>query len=400
MQFELVELSKLNPAKYNPRKIDDRQLSGLKESIKKFGFIDPIIVNKKNNVIVGGHQRAKVAESLGINEVPVSWVDLSLSEEKALNVALNSHTISGEYDKDILPDLLKEIKDDLPDLFDDLNFDDFDVELPEVEILDPQTDEDEVPEVENPITRRGDIWLLGKHRLMCGDSTMIDDVEKLMAGEKADMVFTDPPYGMFLDTDYSDMKGWAQGKKYKPVAGDNEDFSDDLINTIFTFSYVKEMFIWGADYFAELIPDKNMGSWLVWDKRVDESKDAMYGSCFELCWSKNKHKREFLRYMWAGFMGDKEARNRVHPTQKPTEMIVGMFDKWCKDLTKCVDLYGGSGSTMLACEKTNKHNYTMELDEYYCDVIINRWQNYTGKKATLESTGQTYEELKKERENV
>ena len=145
------------------------------------------------------------------------------------------------------------------------------------------------------------------HRLMCGDSTSITDVEKLMNGNKADMVFTDPPYGMNLDTDYSSMKseifkGWIGGKKYEQ--GMVDDFSPEMISTILTiFGYVKEIFLWGADYFAELLPNKNDGSWVVWDKRAngdddlekDLSSDKMYGSCFELCWSKNKHKRDIAR---------------------------------------------------------------------------------------------------------
>jgi hypothetical protein len=125
MEVSKIEVSKLNPAKYNPRKINDRQLSGLKESLKKFGFVDPVIVNKRNMVIVGGHQRCKAAEELGMDKVPVTFVDLSPSEEKALNVSLNSPTISGEYDMDILPELLNEIEDTEPLLFDTLNMEDF-----------------------------------------------------------------------------------------------------------------------------------------------------------------------------------------------------------------------------------------------------------------------------------
>lgn len=158
------------------------------------------------------------------------------------------------------------------------------------------------------------------HRLLCGDSTCSDTVAKLMNGEKADMVFTDPPYGMFLDTDYSKIKpnsekakqfslakGETTNKKYSQVIGDHEDFTPQLINTIFAcFPDTKEIFIWGADYFAELLPNKNDGSWIVWDKRSNDdgsNLDEIFGSCFELCWSKNKHKRDIARVKYAGLFG-------------------------------------------------------------------------------------------------
>tara|TARA_R100000773_G_scaffold7095_1_gene7208 strand:- start:198 stop:860 length:663 start_codon:yes stop_codon:yes gene_type:complete len=214
-----------------------------------------------------------------------------------------------------------------------------------------------------------------------------------MDNKKADMVFTDPPYGMYLNADYSSLKTSLQmfkdkktkgGKKYDNVIGDNDDFKPDLINTIFAnFNYCKEIFLWGADYYSELLPDKNSGSWIVWDKRLDESADKMFGSCFELCWSKNKHKREIARVKWAGIFGlEKEHdKSRFHPTQKPTLLVEYFFDKWCKDFLTVVDLYGGSGSTLIAAERTNKHAYLMELDPKYCDVIVKRWEDFTGNKA-------------------
>jgi len=244
----------------------------------------------------------------------------------------------------------------------------------------------------------GKLILKSRHRVMCGDSTSIDAVEKLMDGEKADMVFTDPPYGMFLNTDYSDMdskfKGSDGGNKYDKVIGDNEDFDPALINTVFAnFPDCKEVFLWGADYYAEHLSDKNKGSWVVWDKRGDESADKMFGSTFELCWSKARHKRMLARVKWAGIFGmEKEHdKKRCHPTQKPVALVDWFFDYY--SLSKAinvVDLYGGAGSTLLSCEKAGKHCFMMELSPAYCDVIIKRFQEYTGKEAVLESTGETY----------
>ena len=255
------------------------------------------------------------------------------------------------------------------------------------------TDEDAVPDVpEEPETVEGDIWVLGNHRLMCGDSTSIDAVDKLMDGALADMVFTDPPYGMFLDADYSDMnskfKGSTGGKKYENVIGDHEDFKPELIQNIFTsFDYCKEIFLWGADYYADLLPDRNAGSWVVWDKRGDESADKMYGSTFELCWSRTRHKRMLARVKWAGIFGiEKEHdKKRCHPTQKPVELVEWFFDYYSMQKKRViVDLFGGSGSTLLACEKTHRNCYMMELDPKYCDVIKKRWEDFTGQKAILE----------------
>lgn len=187
MQVVNYKTDSINPSKYNPRNITDQELSGLKESIKRFGFIDPLIVNikKKNNVLIGGHQRLKVAELLKMEFVPVVEVSLSISEEKALNVALNSPTISGSFDEGILNMLLIEIKEDDPDLFDDLNFGEFDFDLDFDNDDNNQSDSeaDNIPDVEQNEydVQLGDTWILGNHRLRCGDSTKIEDVEKLMS---------------------------------------------------------------------------------------------------------------------------------------------------------------------------------------------------------------------------
>jgi DNA modification methylase len=273
------------------------------------------------------------------------------------------------------PDLLDKWGLDLPDMFEE----------------EPEAEEDDfaVPEggIETNIVL-GDLFEIGEHRLLCGDSTDSDQVAKLMNGQKADMVFTDPPYGMKLDADYSGMKseifkGGIGGKKYDNVKGDHEDFTEELINTIFAcFNDCKEIFIWGADYFAELLPNKNDGSWVVWDKRAngnddiaeDKSSDKMCGSTFELCWSKNKHKRDIARVKWAGIFGmpSQDTKGRVHPTQKPIELANWFFNKWGKDNDLVADLYLGGGTTMVASHQLNRKCYGMELDPKYCQVIIDR----------------------------
>lgn len=258
-----------------------------------------------------------------------------------------------------------------------------------------QENEFEIEPPKEPKSKLGDIYSLGRHRLMCGDSTDKATVELLMNGNKADMVLSDPPYGMFLDTDFSNIKGsmksigrknHTKGNKYDKVIGDNEDFTPELITTFFeNFAYCKEMFLFGADFFAEILPNKNEGSWLVWDKRKESQADAI-GSEFELCWSKSKHKRRMLRHDWFGFLSSQngaDARNRVHPTQKPITLLVDIIEQWGNRCNNIVDLYGGSGSTLIACEQLNRNCYMMELDPKYIDVIIERWEQFTGEKAIL-----------------
>ncbi len=379
MNIELIEINKLKPATYNPRQISTKQYKDLKQSIEKFGLVDPIITNK-DFTIIGGHQRYKICKELKHKQIDCVVLDLSKEEERELNIRLNKNT--GEFDMDILANEF-----DIDNLV-DWGFKHIDLDINIDKITEGNTEDDHIPEVKESRVKLGDVWQLGKHRLMCGDSTKESDVDKLMNGEKADMVFTDPPYGMNLDTDYTDMnskfKGSKGGNKYNKVIGDNNDFKPELITTIFkNFDYCKEVFIWGADYFAEYIENKNNGSWIVWDKRLDESADKMYGSCFEMCWSKNKHKREIARIKWAGIFGmEKEHdKKRVHPTQKPMLLTEWFFNKWGKGLSIIVDLYLGSGSTLIACEKTNRICYGMELDTKYCDVIIERWEQFTGQKA-------------------
>lgn len=206
-----------------------------------------------------------------------------------------------------------------------------------------------------------------------------------------DIVITDPPYGMKLDTDFSSMKSTmadTQGGVYEKVLGDNDDFDPSLIRTIFdNFKKVEEVFVWGADYFAELIPDRNKGNFLVWDKtggtELNLAYDEMYGSNFELCWSKVHHKRAIMRVMWKGWFGlsNQDTKKRIHPTQKPVGVVTWILDHFDKAKGTVADIYGGSGTTLIACEQTGRRCLMMELDPHYCDVIIKRWEDFTGKKA-------------------
>lgn len=407
------DLDSLEKIQGDLKELTPENYEKLKKQILELGFIAPFFIWENNNKFkcIDGHQRLATLTSMreeGIS-MPAKFPCVSieaknLKEAKRMVLAVSSNY--GTMTTLGLEGFMKGLDMNLEECASNFTFDavDFDIMAKEVpfEHLDPVEGEDDAPEVQpDPVAKRGDVWLLGSHRVMCGDSTMIDDVEKLMNGEKADMVFTDPPYGMFLNADYSSMeskfKGSLGGNKYDQVIGDNDDFVPELIQTVFTnFSECKEVFLWGADYYMELLPERNDGSWIIWDKRLDDSADKMFGSCFEMCWSKARHKRNIARVKWAGIFGmeTQDTKKRCHPTQKPIEIIIWFFENInLSKMVSVVDLFLGSGSTLIACEKTNRKCYGMEIDERYVDVIIKRWQKFTEKEATLESTGQTYNEL-------
>lgn len=387
-----ANVNDLIPYARNSRTHSDEQVIQIAASIREFGFTNPVLIDKDKGIIAG-HGRVMAAKKLGLKEVPCivadGWTD---AQKKAYIIADNKLALNAGWDNALLALEFAELQE----LGFDLSLTGFTAQ--EIEAINPLdvvglTDEDAAPDApETPVTVLGDVWLLGDHRLMCGDSTDAGSVALLMDGQKADMVFTDPPYGMSLDADYSSMdskfKGSKGGNKYENVKGDHDDFTPELISTVFAcFDYCKEIFLWGADYYAEHLPDKNLGSWVVWDKRGDESADKMYGSTFELCWSKARHKRMMARVKWAGIFGmEKEHdKKRCHPTQKPVDLVCWFFDYFSmKDKKVIVDLFGGSGSTLIACEKTGRHCRMMELDPKYCDVIVKRWEEFTGNKATLE----------------
>lgn len=391
MKIEKIAIDKLLLDPANARKHGQKNLDSIKGSLAKFGQQKPIVVNA-DNVIVAGNGTMQAAKELGWKEINIVRTDLKGSDITAFGIADNRTSELAEWDDKVLSELLEGLKaEDF-----DLSAIGFDIDDMNEMIGDKNnaglTDPDDVPEPPKvPITKLGDIWQLGNHRLMCGDSTDANSVALLMDGKKADMIFTDPPYGMFLDADYTSMeskfKGSTGGNKYENVIGDHSDFNPSLIKTIFdNFPYCKEVFLWGADYYSEHLPNKNKGSWIVWDKRGDESADKMFGSAFELCWSKTRHKRMLARVKWAGIFGTEKEhdKKRSHPTQKPVALVEWFFEYYSiQGKLNIVDLYGGAGSTLLGSEKLDKKCFTMELDPKYCDVIIRRWEDFTGKKAVL-----------------
>jgi DNA modification methylase len=398
---ELVELHKLQVNPKNPNKHPSEQIDLLAKIIDYQGQRSPIVVSNRSGFITKGHGRLEAIKKLGWDKAAVDFQDYeNEAQEYADMVADNKIAELAKHDDAFMLETISNMDlSDLPSL-DLLGMLDF--KMPEV--FEPQSDEDSVPENVETRAKPGDIWQLGRHRLMCGDSTNVQHIDSLMNSEKADMVFTDPPYGMFLDTDYTKIKptslrhsefqkakGKITNKNYDRVIGDNEDFTPELIQVCLGyFSYCSEIFLWGADYYSELLTNKNDGSWVVWDKRSNEEAeevklDNMFGSSFELCWSKARHKRLLARIKYASLFGaeTQDQKKRVHPTQKPIQLAQWFFEKWGEASDKVVDLFGGSGSTLIACEKTGRNCFMMELDPKYCDVILARWEKYAGKTAEL-----------------
>jgi len=378
-------------------------MSLLEKSLRENGAGRSILLDKDNNIIAGngiveaagqiGLEKVKIVEATGDEIIAVKRTDISLNSHKGREMALADNATAAvdlDWDDEAIKSEFTEDKTRGWGI--DLDWTDIEKEVEEYEA--PEVDEGVEPD-----SKLGGVYQLGRHRLMCGDSTDAGSVAILMDGQKADMVFTDPPYGMNLETDFSDMHSRLntdfanrkmKGGKYNAVIGDKEDFKPELITTVFdNFGYCKEIITWGADYYADIIPNRNRGSWFVWDKRQNEedSKDTAermdkgYGSCFELCWSKNRHKRELVRIRWAGLFGMEkdDTKTRVHPTQKPAILAQWFLKKYSKDGDRVVDLYGGSGSTLIACEQLGRKCYMMELDPKYCDVIRKRyWKFKTG----------------------
>jgi DNA modification methylase len=378
MTIEYIDAKTLKPWDKNPKKHD---LDAIESSMGRFGVTKPILVQKSSNRIVAGHGRYEVmVKQKKMTKIPVIFLDLNDSEAKAYAIIDNQTTMMGGWDEKALGSILEELKVELPDL----NLGDFDLDefMPAPAIV-----EDDVPEPPKVAkSKRGEIYVLGRHRLMCGDATNKDDVARLMDGKRADMVFADPPYGMNLDTDWTDAKTKSRmlqttgapkhGNKYPKVEGDDKDFIYGCVSI-----NAPEEFWFGGDYYAKTLPDG--GSWFVWDKRTTEEMDGVYGSAFELIWSKTKHKREIARFKWAGIFGTEkeDVKKRIHPTQKPIGLCVWFIDKFSNDDALVLDPFGGSGTTLIACEQTNRICYMMEIDPIYCDVIIARWEKLTGKKA-------------------
>lgn len=396
MQIEKIGIERLKPAKYNPRKElkpGDPEFEKLKNSITEFGYVEPVIWNKKTGNVVGGHQRLSVLKHLGEKEVDCIVVDMDLQKEKALNIALNK--ISGQWDVPLLTDLLKDLDDsgfnvsltgfdanELDDLFkDDIQDavkedDDFDIDK-------------EIDKIKETRTKLGDIWHIGKHKLMCGDSTKKEDVVALVGDKKATCVFTDPPWNV----DY----GGASHPSWKQRSIMNDSMTTEQFGEFLTKAFVslKEVLVEGAMVYVVMSGQE-------WGNIMQVMDKSGYHWSSTIIWAKDtlvlSRKDYHTQYepIWYGWLNGTRAcpledrkqsdlwqiprpkKSEEHPTMKPIELVARALMNSSHKHDVVIDLFGGSGTTIMASEQTGRECCMMELDPKYCDVIVNRYINLFG----------------------
>lgn len=395
--YKVAKVSDLIPYARNSRTHSDEQVAQIAASIREFGFLNPIIVDGENGIIAG-HGRVMAAQKLGLAELPcIEASHLTDAQRKAYIIADNKLALNAGWDDELLRIELYE----LGEMGFDLELTGF--SLDEIEELqvdpDPEeglTDEDAVPDVpDEPVTKLGDVWLLGNHRLMCGDSTSIDLVDSLLEGRKAQMVHTDPPYGV----------GYQSNMRTKSAKFDvlkNDDSFLDIAPVIdacsdgwvFVWTSWKVLTKW-IDQFESFGYPSNQVIWYKPGGGIGDLKRT-FASDYEtaLVWHRGAEltgKR--IGSVWK--VSKDGATEYLHPTQKPVALAEEALDKTTKPGWIILDLFGGSGSTLIACEKTGRHARLMELDPKYCDVIIKRWQDYTGKEAIHEASGETFNGISK-----
>ena len=392
LKISYSETSKLIPYVNNSRTHSPAQVAQIASSIKEFGFTNPLLVDDGGGIIAG-HGRLQAAELLGIDTVPtIKLSGLSEAQKKAYVIADNQLAANAGWNLDALKievDRLNELDFNI----DLLGFDnDFLSSLLD-EPTEGLTDEDDVPDApENSVTVEGDVWILGNHRLMCGDSTSIDAVDKLMDGHKADMVFTDPPYGISYQSN-----GRTKSDKFDVIK--NDDVFLDVAPVIEACS-VGWVFVWTSwkvltkwiDLFDGFGYPTNQVIWFKGGGGIGDLKKT-FSSDYETALVWHRGAELTGKRIGSVWKVDKDgASSYKHPTQKPVALPEEAIDKTTKVKNKVLDLFGGSGSTLIACEKTNRYCRMMELDPKYCDVIVKRWEEFTGKEAVLESSGKTYSE--------
>lgn len=385
MDVKNIPIGEIVPYARNAKKHDKRQIDNVAESIRQYGFVQPVVIDR-DGVIVIGHCRVLAAKKLGIEAVPcVSVDDLTPEQVNALRLVDNK-TNESDWNIDLLSMELPEI---------DLSAFDFDWGLPEIteEVI-----EDEAPEVDEdaePIAKLGDIWQLGRHRLMCGDSTDKATVELLMDGKKADMVFTDPPYNM----NYCGVGFINQEKKnVKERIKDIIDFDAKKISYLAEENIANNVFIFTS---KDLIKDylEIFDGWkfnlLTWHKTntppmvnnnyFADTEYLLYFHKGKRVWNNGLKPIDIYKKYFVTSMGEgkKDAGADLHPTMKPLTVIGNQVRICSKKDGIIVDVFGGSGSTLIACEQLDRTCYMMELDPKYCDVIIKRWEKFTGEKAVL-----------------
>lgn len=414
LNVQQIELEQLVPYARNARTHSDSQVAQIAGSIAEFGFVNPVLVGG-DNIIIAGHGRVMAAKKLGLKTVPTIKLDhLTENQRRALVIADNKIAENAGWDEELLRLELQNLADEDFDLdllgFDDVELDDLLTSLDDDEAA--ALDEN-IPEVqENPVSRSGDIWIMGEHRLLCGDSTSEADMKKLMGGELADMVFTDPPYNVnYGDTAKDKLRSKGGAKAGRKIMNDN--LGDDF--EAFLTAACKNMLAHtkGALYICMSSSELDTlqsafrnagGKWstfIIWAKNTFTLGRSDYQRQYEPILYGWKDGND--RY-WCGArdQGDvwfynKPQKNDLHPTMKPVDLVVRGIKNSSKTLDIVLDPFGGSGSTLIAAEHTGRQARLIELDPKYVDVIVRRWQEMTGLQATLSGTDQEFKAVEKDR---
>lgn len=401
MRIKNIPIDQINPAPYNPR-IDlqpgDPEYDKLAKVMDEFDLVEPLVWNETTGNLVGGHQRLKILKARGDKQVKVSIVDLPPSKEKALNVALNK--TGGDWDAVKLADLLME-----------LDTGDFDMELTgfgEADIrravLPTKIEEDEVPEPPtDPVSKPGDLWLLGEHRMLCGDATVATDMEKVMGGGTYQLLVTDPPYGVSYADKNKFLNAIARGNRIQtPIEGDHKKPEEMATFWREVFTIVRTFAADGASYY---VTGPQGGDLLL--LLLQALSDSDFPLRHMLIWAKNNHvlgrcdynyKHEPIIFGWVKgahkFYGtssetslwevNKPHQSKLHPTMKPVELFARAISNSSQPGDLVFDSFLGSGTTLIAAEQLGRKCYGMEISPAYCDVVVKRWENLTGKKAQLE----------------
>jgi DNA modification methylase len=385
IEFFPVDMVHLNDR--NPRLIKDeafkRLVKSLRESPELFRA-RPLICSDRTGslIILGGNMRYLAAKELRYTEVPVI-VMKGLTEDQEKAIIIRDNGTFGEWDFSILASA-----------WSDLPLEDWGVELPKGwlagsgEVIEDGFDsEAEAEKITEPVTKTGDIWLLGKHRIMCGDSTKAEDMERLMGQHKIGLLLTDPPYGINIIGKVDKTTGKGQigsgGKQYLPIVGDETTETAKNIYQLSQQIGIKKVILWGGNYFTDFLPPSPC--WIIWDKRGDQASNN-FADC-EMAWTSLKSPARIYRQIWNGYTRegkrDVEGSQRVHPTQKPVGLFAFCMNNYSQPEEIILDLFLGSGPALIAAEQLGRICYGMEIDPIYCDVICKRWTDFTGKKPVL-----------------
>ena len=387
MKIKDIDIDKIRPYAGNQKEHPEKQIENIATSIREFGFIQPLVLDKENEIVIG-HGRFLAAQKLELKTAPVVYVE-NLTKEQVRKLRIIDNKLNESAWN------VEKLKADL----DELDFSEFDISFEDLfETLDEMSGKEEQsieegetpPPPTKPKAKPGQIYRLGRHRLMCGDSTSRVDVEKLIDGEKIALVLTDPPYGVNIvasEDGESGIVGFgkkgknkiADCKQYLPIKGD-ETTDTARLNYEILKDVSENQIIFGGNYFTDFLPPR--ACWCIWDKEnTGNFADA------ELAWTSFDKGAKLYRWLWNGLCrkGERnvEGKTRVHPTQKPVGMLALIIKDFSKENDCILDCFGGSGSTLMACEQTNRSCYMIEYEAAYIDVIIKRWEDFTGKKAEL-----------------